>query len=252
LLLSVHGAGQDYARAINIYSMSPKKQILLQSLKGAIVFSLLIAGTCLAAAIVRLVLNGWLDGNWTMNWRVIADLSAACGLICFVFAFPYLYLISLSSGQVEAILDEEPSFSNRHNVPLTGFVAMEYYALIWNRTYVVFVAPEGLYGWKATGAVTSARPNYFQPYADLLEDPEMMQDYDAIRKLSELKGGFFIRRSDIVSAKIIYRQKWGMGFIPHCGRIRIHLTTGKSREFILLGSVYPQSIQDNILGKIAE
>jgi hypothetical protein len=203
-------------------------------------------------AVVRLVLNGLFDGNWNIDWRMIAKISAVFGVISFIFMFPYHYLTSVSSSEVEEILDQEPAYSNKHNALLTGFVAMEYYALMWNRTYVVFIAPEGLYGWKAHGYVTSEHPNYYQPYADLLEDPEMMQDYDAIRKLSELKGGFFIRRSNIITAEIIDKQKWGMGLIPHCGRIRIHLTTGKSREFILLGSVYPQSIQDNILGKIAE
>ena len=28
---------------------------------------------------------------------------------------------------------------------------MEYYRLILNRTFVVFITPEGLYGWKAEG-----------------------------------------------------------------------------------------------------
>lgn len=183
-----------------------------------------------------------------MDWRVSIGISAVFGLACFVLTFSYLYLTTASNSQVEAILDEEPSYSNKHNIPLAGFVAMEYFALIWNQTYAVFIAPEGLYGWKVEGAVTGSRPNYFQTYAELLQDPELMQDYDAIRKLSGLKGGFFIRRSDIVSAEIIDKQKWGLGLIPHCGRIRIALSTGKSREFILLGSVDPQSIRDSILG----
>ena len=202
----------------------------------------------MAMGIVRLVLNGLLDGNWHTSWKVLIDLSLVFGLAWFVYAFLSNYLTSKSLGKVEEILDQEPSCSNRLNAPLTGFVAMEYYALMWNRTYVVFIALEGLYGWKATGAVTGTRPNYFQPYADLLADPEMMQDYDAIKKLSELKGGFFIPRSAIVSVEIINKQKWGMGLIPHCGRIRVDLATGKSREFILLGSVYPTSIRDSILG----
>ena len=227
--------------------MSPNKPIV-QNLKKAATFALFIAGTCLTTIILRLVLDGLLEGRWNTNWRVNLGISAVLGLVYFAFTFPYLYFSSASDNRVEEILDQEPSSSNTRNAPLTGFVAMEYYALILNRTFVVFIAPEGLYGWKAAGMVTSERPNYFQPYADLLEAPEMMQDYDAIHKLSELKVGFFIRRSDIVSAEIIDKQKWGMGLIPHCGRIRIGLATGKSRELILLGSVYPQSIRDSILG----
>ena len=227
--------------------MTPNKPIL-QSLKNATIFSLYILGCCLAMIILRIVLDGIFDGHWHTNWSVNLEIYAVFGLASFIFTFPYIYLTSESSGKVAAILDEEPAYSNRHNVPLTGFVAMEYYALMLNRTYVVFAAPEGIYGWKAMGAVTGTRPNYFQSYADLLVDPEMMQDYDAIRKLAALKGGFFIRRAEIVSAVIIDKQKWGMGLIPHCGRIRINLATGKSREFILLGSVYPETIRDQILG----
>jgi hypothetical protein len=226
--------------------MSPNKS-MLQSLKSALYFSLYISGSCLAVIAFRFVLDGFLDGHWNTDWKVNFELSAFFGVACFIFTFPYLYLTSKSFSQAEEILDHEPAYSNSHNAPLTGFVAMEYYALIWNRTYVVFIAPEGLYGWKATGAVTSARPNYFQHYVDLLADPEMMQDYDAIKKLSKLKNGFFIPRSTIVSVEIIDKQKWGMGLIPHCGRIRIDMTTEKSREFILLGSVYPTSIRNNIL-----
>jgi len=230
--------------------MSPNKPIV-QNLKKAATFAFFIIGTCLTTIILRLVLDGLLEGRWNTNWKVNIEVSVGLGLAYFLFIFPYVYLTSGSSSFAEAILDQEPSPSNSHNIPLTGFVAMEYYALMLNRTFVVFIAPEGLYGWKAAGMVASDRPNYFQPYADLLEAPEMMQDYDAIHKLSELKGGFFIRRSDIVSAEIIDRQKWGMGHVPHCGRIRIGLATGKSRELILLGSVYPESIRDSILGLAA-
>ncbi len=106
---------------------------------------------------------------------------------------------------------------------------------------------EGLYGWKAEGIVTASRPMYFQPYADMLEDPELMRDREAIRRLSQLKGGFFIPRSDVVAADVIYAHKWGMAGIPHSGRVRLRMASAKSREFILLGSVSVDSIQQRIL-----
>ena len=80
---------------------------------------------------------------------------------------------------------------------------MEYYGLILNRTFVVFIAPEGLCGWKAEGPVGSANPAYFEPYADMPKDPELMQNREAVRKLSRLRGGFFIPRSDIVAADMV-------------------------------------------------
>jgi hypothetical protein len=119
---------------------------------------------------------------------------------------------------------------------LSGFVAMEYYALFLNCTFVVFIARDGLYGWKAAGLVAAGtRPDYFQEYAKLLGDPKLMNDITAARKLAELKGGFFIPRSEITSAEIVPKQKEGMAGIYHTGRILVHLASAKKREFILLG-----------------
>jgi hypothetical protein len=125
---------------------------------------------------------------------------------------------------------------------------MEYYDLILNRTYVVFVAPEGLYGWKAEGAVTAGQPMYFAPYSEMLKDSDLMNNRRAIKKLSDLAGGFFIPRSDILSADVINRKKWGMGAIPQSGRVKIRTVSGKSREFILLGQADAAAIQQSILG----
>lgn len=119
-------------------------------------------------------------------------------------------------------------------------------ALILNRTFIVFIAPQGLYGWKVEGAVTESQPMYFKRHAEKLEDPVLMRDLDAVRKLSDLKGGFFIPRSDIVSVNVIHGRKWGMSAIPHSGRIKILLVSGVTRELILLGSVSPESIQQRI------
>jgi hypothetical protein len=124
---------------------------------------------------------------------------------------------------------------------------MEYFALILNRTFVVFIAPEGLYGYKAIGPVTTAAPLFFEPLVDMLKDPELMHDKEAVKQLSELKGGFFIPRSDIAAVEVIPTQKWGMGPIPHSGRIRVSLSSGQSREFILLGIVDGEAVRQRIL-----
>jgi hypothetical protein len=131
---------------------------------------------------------------------------------------------------------------------LSGFVALECYGLILDRTFVVFIAPEGLYGWKAEGGLSTTRGMYFAPYANMLKDDELMRNHEAVRRLSRLQGGFFIPRADITSADVINKQKWGMGLVPHSGRIRIRIASGGSREFILLGSVDAKSIQQRILG----
>jgi hypothetical protein len=81
----------------------------------------------------------------------------------------------------------------------------------------------------------------------MLDDPELMRNGQAVRRLSDLNGGFFIARSDIVTADVIYRQKWGMGGTLYSGRLTVRLVTGKSREFILLGSVNAEGIRQRIM-----
>lgn len=132
-----------------------------------------------------------------------------------------------------------------------GFVAMEYYALILNRTFVVFIAPDGLYGWKAQGPVAADSPSYFNPYARMLEDLDLMQDLNAVRELANLRGGFVIPRSEIASVEAIHRKKWGLGKIPHSGRAVIHFVHGGRREFILLGNVNVGGTREAILSSNA-
>jgi hypothetical protein len=109
------------------------------------------------------------------------------------------------------MVDHTTSGDDATKSDLAGFVAMEYFALILNRTFVVFIAPDGLYGWKAIGTIAAGAPLYFQEYAQMLEDPKLMHDLTAIRKLARLKGGFFIPRSEIASVEIVSKQKPGMG-----------------------------------------
>ena len=152
----------------------------------------------------------------------------------------------LRSQKVYEVLAKEPSESELVKNPLTGFVAMEYYWGISNRTFLIFIAPEGLYGWQVCGPVTNANRNYFQPFQEMMDDDEFTRDQQAIEKLSRLKGGFFLQPSSISSVTANARSKWGMGRIPHSGRIHLRLTSGRSREFILLGNVDPESLRNRI------
>jgi hypothetical protein len=74
-----------------------------------------------------------------------------------------------------------------------------------------------------------------------------MRDRRAIEELSQLRGGFFIERSAIVSVEYDERQKWGMGGIPHSGRMKVKLVGGKNREFILLGCEIGDELKDKIV-----
>ena len=185
------------------------------------------------------------------SWGMLVALPVVFGVLLFCGHLSYSFLRLYNDAPATAVLDK---LSSPVGVAtkLSGFVAMEYYTLILNRTYVVFVALDGLYGWKVRGPVTNWNPLYFQRYAAILNDPKLMHNHDAIEKLANLRGGFVVPRSEIASAEIIYKAKWGMGGIPHAGRIRIRFASGSSREFILLGSVSLERIREEILsGKTA-
>jgi hypothetical protein len=145
------------------------------------------------------------------------------------------------------MVDHTSSVGAAAKTELSGFVAMEYFALILNRTFVVFIAQDGLYGWKAVGTIPAGVPQYFQDYAKMLDDPKLINDISAVRSLAKLKGGFFIPRPEIATVEIVSEQKSGMGGIPHSGRILIYLASGSKREFILLGRVDAGRIQRLIL-----
>jgi hypothetical protein len=171
--------------------------------------------------------------------------------ILFVVVFTIYFALNLwrvsKAQQIEEIVDQETPKSELLKSPLYGFVTMEFYWLILNRTFVVFVAREGLYGWKAAGPVTNANRRYFEPLQQMVEDKELMRDLPAIRKLAGVGGGFFLGQSDLASVTSDDRSQWGMGGIPHSGHVRLQFSSGKSRKFILLGTVIPEEVRDCIV-----
>lgn len=132
---------------------------------------------------------------------------------------------------------------------LAGFVAMQYYALILNRTFVVFTSPEGIYGWKVVGLVAAGRGayRYFEPFQQMLDDPSQMPSHEEVLELSNEGGGFFIARSSITGVEFNPKHKWGMGGIPHSGRLEVKHISGKTAEFILLGEVDGEAIRQAVL-----
>jgi hypothetical protein len=186
----------------------------------------------------------------SLNLVRVIEFTLVTGVIGFVGFFLYCFLVLTRNVPAADILAGEFLESDRLAVPALHFVAIEYYWLIWNRTFVVFITPDGLYGWKASGAVTNAKRDYYEPLVELASEPELAQDLGAIRKLSKLNGGFLIARSDIASVESSYKLKWGMGGIPHSGRITVTTNTGHSREFIVLGNSFdPDSLRDGILSQ---
>jgi len=124
-----------------------------------------------------------------------------------------------------------------------GFAAMEYYGLILNRSFVVYVSPEGLYGLKFCGWVSSDAGSYFESALDVLDDPYFMPGTDAFRNaMNDARGSFFIPHENIMEVEFDGSPKWGMGRIAHAGKLRLRLRNGKRRELILLGNAYGDGI----------
>lgn len=213
--------------------------------------ALLIFAGVFAMALIHPVLDGASTRNWTVNWRAALVPAAVFGCGSFLLFFAVIFFRLRSDETVERALDEECLPGERLADALRGFVAMEYYDLILNRTYVVFVAPDGLYGWKAHGPVDASNPRFFTPYQQMLEDEDLMKNLNAIRKLAKLKGGFFIPRSQLIGAEFVDKKKWGMGPIPHSGRLKIRMASGGSREFVLLGNVSGDAVRKTVLGGAA-
>lgn len=92
-----------------------------------------------------------------------------------------------------------------------GFVGMEYFALILNRSFVVLIADQGLLGWKFSGPVTPAVRDFFRPFEQLLDDPEVGPGTVDFNELMSEPGTFLIPYSEIRSVVFAKKLKWGMG-----------------------------------------
>jgi hypothetical protein len=183
-------------------------------------------------------------------WLVGIALAALMFAVVFCLFFAWGLLTAVRAQPVDAILEQETPESELLRASLDGFVAMEFYWLILNRTFLVFVAPEGVYGWKASGPVTNSDRRYFEPFQEMVQDPGLMRDLPAIRKLAGLRGGFFYPRSEIVSITADDRGQWGMGGIAHTGHVQLRLVSGMTRKFILLGEVVPDAVRERMVATL--
>lgn len=134
------------------------------------------------------------------------------------------------------------------------FIAMEYYNLILNRTFIILLTTEYLIGLQGNGMVSveggedmftkqitgslAIKGDLMNPYSYLkekyireIENENLLGD--SFLKLN--KNNFKISKKDI--KKVFYepKKKWGMGNYPHDGRIYIETISGKKKELIILG-----------------
>lgn len=143
------------------------------------------------------------------------------------------------------------------------FVAMEYYNLIMNRTFLILISDEYLIGLKVNGLISvegggdpltrSISKN--MAIQDDLQNPYSYMKSSYLRKVENLniygedilkteRPNFKINRNEIKSVTYDERKKWGMGYYPHDGKVYVKTKNGKKKEFIILGSQSGKEIEN--------
>ena len=146
--------------------------------------------------------------------------------------------------------------------PDNHFVAMEYYWLILNRTFLILITNKELIGIKVRGPIGVESHNQLVNLLPLAIDGDLNNPYSYISmkyieriKNTDLRSSDFLRvnnsnftinRSDIVDATYDKSKKWGMGYYPHDGKVYIKTKDHKTREFIILGSQSGQEIKNRL------
>jgi len=130
-----------------------------------------------------------------------------------------------------------------------SFVAMQYYALILNGTYVVSVDATGIAGRVCRGLTAVDDGNSSTSYVTAqlvvhgdLNDPNSYIS-DALTRPN--RANFVLSHADITSVIYNPRKKWGMGPYPHDGRIVVETST-RRREFIILGNQSGREIAERL------
>jgi hypothetical protein len=90
---------------------------------------------------------------------------------------------------------------------------MEYFALILNRSFLVFITDDGLRGWKFVGVVSTSSPEYYKLAEEMLDDPEMGPGSVDFNEMMSGPDTFLIRYGEIKSVEFAAKRKWGMGRI---------------------------------------
>ncbi|MEP7354884.1 MAG: hypothetical protein ABI824_16770 [Acidobacteriota bacterium] len=134
----------------------------------------------------------------------------------------------------------------------SGFVAMEYFAWILNRSFLVFMTDDGLRMWQFSGPISAFFPEFYKPIEELLDVPEMAAGSEDFNDLMFGPDTFLIPYDAIRSVAFEGKRKWGMGRILHSGLLFVELVDGQRREFILLGKTHGAAIRDSIRRKLAK
>jgi hypothetical protein len=169
--------------------------------------------------------------------------------------------------------------------PKNNFVAMEYYWLILNRTFLILLTDDFLIGIQGNGNIATEGGkdiyasfkvkgfdvsvpisiNHAAPYINKLvvrgdlSNPysylkvkyiEEVEDIDLTGdSFLKIKANFRINRREIKNVYHDSRKKWGMGYYPHDGKVYIETLDNKKKELIILGNQSGQKIVNWINNK---
>ncbi len=144
------------------------------------------------------------------------------------------------------------------------FIAMHYYGLILNRTYLVLITNNHLIGIVANGLVSiKGGGDYLSRQITThlaidgdLNNPFSYLNEKYLEKANDLhllsddltksnRSNFRYEYKEIISADYDPRKKWGMGYYPHDGKVNIKVID-RMYEFIVLGNQSGLAISDLI------
>jgi hypothetical protein len=139
---------------------------------------------------------------------------------------------------------------------VVSFLAMEYYGVMFNRSYAVIATKKAVCGAKVFGTVASPRGvlgafKWRDPRNFI--DRKTREKYHSIDPESPAflqinKDNFQIATDTISAIGFSSKKKLSMGGVPHSGSLIIHLVDGHKRELILLGDQNGPEIERLMLG----
>jgi len=135
-----------------------------------------------------------------------------------------------------------------------GFIAMEYWMLLLNRIYLVTAVEGFLCGAKIRGTTFSPKtPQENKPWFDLkfYLTQEVVDRYRGVEPGSDKfmslnRANFRLALSDLQGAEFDPRKKFGMGYVPHTGRLYVLRNRLQKREFMLLGDQDGNAVADQL------
>ncbi|WP_125916561.1 hypothetical protein [Hymenobacter coccineus] len=144
-------------------------------------------------------------------------------------------------------------------------VAMEYYWVILNRTFLTFLTNDSLIGLKVGGPVSveggrdpltraitgtmAVKGDLNNPYSYIKTSYAAKYenvDFNAESMRAMDNSNFAIAYKDIAGVHFNPNKKWGMGPYPHDGRVLVTHKDGSKREFIILGTKSGESVCNSI------